>query len=504
MNMIAGSNAVYLFTFLGMLLLILGLGILVARRNRTGEDFLLAGRRLTVPMVTGSALATLVGTGSSLGAVGLSYESGWAGALYGLGGAVGIFLLLWLFADAREHGFMSFPEEMSFYYGANRVIKGTVAIVLFLATIGWLGAHILGGALYLSYLTGMDMALAKVVVAVGFGLYTVIGGYLAVVFTDMVQGTILFLGFTILAVLALVKVGGFGAINASAPSEATSFLGVETLGIVPAISLAVVIAVGVLATPSHRQRIYSANSTRTARRSFALVGVLFAAFAIAPPIVGLSAQTLSPGMDNPDLAFPHLATEVFPLWVGALLLIAGLSATMSSGDSEAITGVTIFLRDISYLVTGKFPKSENMVTYSRIALVVVLVFALVGALLAETIIDYITTMISTVLTGLLVAVLLGKFWSRATWQGGLGAIIGGAVAAMTVNLSPPLTEYWGNPSIPSLVVALIVGVVVSLVTPRRTISDAEALRLLAAERAQLDVGTHLSAGDSTSPEEHEK
>lgn len=499
MNMTAESHPVYLFAFFGSLVLMLGLGVWVARRNRTGEDFLLAGRRLTTPLVAGSALATLVGTGSSLGAVSLSYTNGWAGALYGLGGAVGIFLLLWLFADAREHGFMTFPEEMSFYYGANRVIKGAVAVVLFLATIGWLGAHILGGALYLSYLTGMNMVLAKVVVAVGFGLYTVIGGYMAVVVTDMVQGTILFIGFSVIAVLALDKAGGFGAINEKAPAEATSFLGMEALGTMPAISLAVVIAVGVLATPSHRQRIYSANSTRTARRSFALVGVLFAAFAMAPPIVGLSAKTLSPGMDNPDLAFPALATDVFPLWIGALLLVSGLSATMSSGDSEAITGVTIFLRDVVQMVTGKLPQAHNMVTYSRIALVAVLALALTGALLAETIIEYITTMIATVLTGLLIAALLGKFWSRTTWQGGLGAIIGGAAAATTVNVSDSLTAYWGNPVIPSLVVALIVGVLVSLVTPRRTISDAEALRLLANERAELDVGTQLRAGDGKAP-----
>ncbi|GGO48917.1 sodium:proline symporter [Streptomyces daqingensis] len=497
MTKIAGSTSIYLFAFLGSLVLMLALGIWVARRNRTGEDFLLAGRRLSIPFVTGSALATLVGTGSSLGAVSLSYTNGWAGALYGLGGAVGIFLLLWLFADVREHGFMTFPEEMSYYYGANRIIKGAVAVVLFLATVGWLGAHILGGALYLSFLTDMDMTLAKIVVALGFGLYTVIGGYWAVVVTDMVQGTILFLGFSAIAVLALVKAGGFGTINEKAPAEATSFLGVETLGTVPAISMALVIAVGVLATPSHRQRIYSANSTRTARRSFALVGVLFAVFAITPPIVGLSAQTMRPGMDNPDLAFPVLATEVFPVWVGALLLVSGLSATMSSGDSEALTGVTIFLRDVVKLVTGKMPKAENMVTYSRIALVAVLLFALGGALLAETIIEYITTMIATVLTGLLIAALLGKFWSRATWQGGLGAIIGGAAAATVVNLSDALTEYWGNPVIPSLVVALLVGVLVSLVTPRRTISDAEALRLLAVERAELDVGTQLRTGDST-------
>ncbi|TCP55348.1 SSS family solute:Na+ symporter [Tamaricihabitans halophyticus] len=499
--MAAGSSSVYLITFLCSIGVMLGLGIWVSRRNRTGEDFLLAGRRLTWPFVTGSALATLVGTGSSLGAVGLSYSDGWAGMLYGIGGAVGVFLLLLLFADARKHGFMTFPEEISYYYGANRILKGTVAIVLFIATIGWLGAHILGGALYLSYLTGMDMVLAKIVVAAGFGLYTVIGGYLAVVITDMVQGTILFVGFTILAVLALVKAGGFGAINDAVPAESTSFLGMDALGVLPAISLAVVIAVGVLATPTHRQRIYSADSVRTARRSFLLVGILFAIFAIMPAVTGLASQALLPGIDNPDLAFPQLATELFPVWIGALLLVAGLSATMSSGDSEAIAGVTMFLRDISYLFTGRIPAAHNMVRYSRIALVAVLAFALGGALLAETIIDYITLMISTVLTGLLIAVLLGKFWKRATWQGGFAAIIGGAAAATVVNMNDGLTEFWGNPAIPSLSAALIAGVLVSLITPRTEVSGEEALRILAAERAQLEVGTQIRAGEQASTQE---
>src|SRR5699024_8586170 len=121
------------------------------------------------------------------------------------------------------------PEEISYYYGANRLVKGVVSVVLFVAEIGWLGAHILGGSLYLSYLTGMDPALAKVLVALGSGIYTVIGGYFAVVVTDAVQGTILFGGFTVLAVVALVAAGGFSGINASVPEDATSILGVEAL-----------------------------------------------------------------------------------------------------------------------------------------------------------------------------------------------------------------------------------------------------------------------------------
>lgn len=489
-----GSNAIYLTALLASLVLMLCLGVWVARRTATGEDFLLAGRRLGTPLLMGTTLATLVGTGSSLGAVGFAYESGWAGALYGIGGATGVFAVVWLFADVRRHRFMTFPEELSFYYGANRTVKGVVALLLLVAEIGWLGAHILGGSLYLSYLTDLDATTAKIIVAVGFGMYTIVGGYLADVITDAVQGTILFVGFSVLAVLSLVEVGGFDAISERVPSEATSFLGIEQLGLVPAISLALVIAVGVMATPSYRQRIYSASSTRVVRRSFLIVGVLFAVFSVMPAIAGLSAQAMNPGMGNTDLAFPYLATEVFPLWVGAFLLVAGMSATMSSGDSDAVTAVTIGLRDVSQLVTGRLPQAEHMVRYSRIGLAAVMTTALVFAIMATSIIDYISLMISTLLTGLLVAAVLGKFWPRATWQGCLASLAAGSATALAVTFNADWTAYWGNPVIPSMAAALVAGVAVSLVTPRQTVTAEEALASLAEERAVLDVGTQLRAG----------
>ncbi len=488
------SNVIYLLALLASVLLMVAISMWVARRTKDGDDFLLAGRKLSTPLVMGSTLATLVGTGSSLGAVGFAYQNGWAGTLYGIGGAAGVFLLLWLFADVREKGFMTFPEEMSYYYGASRAIKAVVAVLLLLASVGWLGAHIMGGAMYLSFLTDMDPSTAKVVIALGFGVYTIVGGYLAVVITDAIQGTILFLGFTILAVLALVSVGGFDGLSEGSSEEALSMFGLQELGPVPALSLAVVIAVGVLATPSYRQRIYSAANVRTVRRSFVLAGVLFAAFSILPAIAGMSAKTLEPALTNPDMAFPYLVTTLFPVWLGAFLLVAGLSATMSSGDSDAIVSVTILLRDVSQVVTGKLPKPENMVRYSRWGLTGVMGLALVFSLLATTLIEYITVMISTVLTGLLVASLLGKFWPRATWQGGMAAMLGGSAAALVVNGVGAFSDFWGNAVIPSLTVALVAGVVVSLLTPRTPISKEEALRRLTEERSALEVGGNLRAG----------
>lgn len=69
----------------------------------------------------------MVGTGSSMGAVGFGYANGWAGALYGIGGAVGILLLALWFAPVRKLNFMTMSEELAYYVGANRIVKTWLA-----------------------------------------------------------------------------------------------------------------------------------------------------------------------------------------------------------------------------------------------------------------------------------------------------------------------------------------------------------------------------------------
>lgn len=145
--------------------------------------------------------------------------------MYGVGGAIGVFLLLLLFSDVRKYNFMTFSEELSFYYGANRLVKGVTSILLYIASIGWLGAHILGGSYYLSWITGLDPIMSRVIVALAFAIFTIIGGYMAVVYTDVFQAVILFGGFIMLAVLSVNMIGGMGEVSNQVSVEMTSFLG---------------------------------------------------------------------------------------------------------------------------------------------------------------------------------------------------------------------------------------------------------------------------------------
>ena len=101
------NSHIFLVGFIIYAIAMIWLGWFVSRNQKSGEDFLLGGRSLPLFLTLGSTVATMVGTGSSMGAVGFGYSNGWAGMLYGVGGAVGILLVAWLFAPVRKLRFMT-------------------------------------------------------------------------------------------------------------------------------------------------------------------------------------------------------------------------------------------------------------------------------------------------------------------------------------------------------------------------------------------------------------
>lgn len=480
------DTTIFLAAFFIYILFLIWLGWLVSRKQESGEDFLLAGRGLPVFLILGTTVATMVGTGSSIGAVGFGYENGWGGALYGIGGAIGILLAAWWFAPIRKLRFMTMSEELSYYAGASLLVKNLTGILIFLACIGWLGAHILGGGMYLAWIAGMNIQAAKIVVALGFSIYIVIGGYRAVVWTDTIQVIILFFGFMLMAILAIQQSGGWEALMQAQPARNVSTLGVERMGAIHALSLVMVIAVGVLATPSFRQRIYSSKSVSAARTSFVWSGGIYLLFSFIPALIGMAAFALNPELDNRNFAFPFLAIEVLPLYVGVIVLIAGLSATMSSASSDAIAGVTILMRDLYVMLTGRMPSRDKVIYYSRIALVAVIGLALLMALTSDDIISYITNMIATIMSGLFTCGVLGRFWPRFNWQGAVAALAAGSAVSLAVLLSEHGIGYWGNPIIPAVTGSLMAGFVISLVTPVCAISNEQARDILDREREQME------------------
>lgn len=487
------NNLSFLIWFAIYACAMIALGWYVSRNQKNGDDFLLGGRSLPMILTLGSTVGTMVGTGSSVGAVGFGYTNGWAGMLYGLGGAVGILLVAWLFAPVRKMRFMTMSEEISYYTGGSKIIKNLVAILIFIASIGWLGAHILGGGLYLAWASGIDINTAKIIIALAFIVYVGIGGYSAVVWIDTIQSIVLFAGFIIMAVLAVHHAGGWTEIKHTVDPAAQSLFAVDKLGVLPALSLAFVICVGVLATPSYRQRIYSAKTVSSVRQSFTITGVLYLMFSFLPAIIGMAVWTMNSHLENSGFAF-LFATQVLPPVLAMAVLIAGMSANMSSGSSDAIAAVSIMLRDLYTLITGHMPAPEKAIKMSRIFLVLVIALALVFALTSNDIISYITKMISMIMSGMFICSMLGRFWTRFNWQGALASLLGGAVASMVVLMDSSWLAFWGNPCIPSVLTSLIGGVVVTLVTPAPRMSREAALEMITRERESQPEPPQVAVG----------
>lgn len=116
-----------------------------------------------------------------------------------------------------------------------------------------------------------------------------------------------------MAVMSVDYIGGMDNLYAAMDPSATSFLAIDKLGLLPAVSLAVVIGVGVLATPSFRQRIYSGKDVSTVRRSFVASGVLYLFFSIIPAIIGMAAHAIDPSLDNANYSFLMLLQRFFRL-----------------------------------------------------------------------------------------------------------------------------------------------------------------------------------------------
>ncbi len=480
---------IFLVGFIGWIVIMILVGYFSSRGKNEGSSFVTGGGNLSFFLIFCTVGATMIGTGSSMGAIGNGFNHGWGGAIYGLGASTGILCML-LFVNAREKGFMTMSEEAQYYYGGKPIIRKLMGFMMFVIEIVWLGNHLNGGSKYLAYVTGLADVPCKIITVLGFGVYVFIGGYMAVVTTDAVQFIAILIGFILIAVRAIPMAGGYAEIVATFTEAgkpgAMGFYGLGSYGVMAAIALVLSTFMGVIGTPTHRTRIYTSKDKKTARNAFLGQGIMLFFWSFVTAIIGMSCYTImthnGDTLVSGDYAFSYMATNVLGPVVGLLFMICGLSATMSSGDSDAISGVTILLTDVYPSITGKTIPEKDYAKYSRITLVITLGLAFFITLFINDVITYIQTVVGAFLPGVAVAMFMGRFWKRANWQGGLACILSGTALGVAILVVPSFSAWvnatMGGPAVPATIVSLAFGVVGSLLTPADNTPEEERLRLV--------------------------
>lgn len=477
------------------------IGWIMSRKGSEGTNFLTGGRNLPTFLIFSTIGATMIGTGSAIGATSNGFIGGWAGASYGLGATIALVLIAFLFSSMRDKNFITMSEENQYYYAGSIAVRKVTGVLILVAEIVLLTNHMNGGAKYLEFVMGGDFnpALAKVIVLLAFTIYVIVGGYLAVVWTDAIQLVIILLGFGLIIFKAIPAAGGWAAIetayvNANNPG-ALSFYGLSSIGIPATLAILLSNCLGEMGAPTFRMRIYTAKDSKTAKKAFLITAVVVLLFSLVPCIVGMAAFTIATNsgaaaiLANPDFAFAYLSTNVLGPAFGLILLIAGLSATMSSGDSDAIAGVTILIEDVYPIITGKRIPEHKIKSSSRIGIILILLVAFVSSLSVSGVIAYLSNVIGSLMPGLVITMIFGRLWKRVTPIAGVTSMVVGTlfgVANLAIKpLNTLLVDVFGGPVIPvSLVVAIIV-VSVTLVTKRPDISEEDVLKKVLKGRTDL-------------------
>ena len=367
------------------------------RVRPSAEDYLVAGRRVTLP----AFVATLVATwyGGILGVGEYSWRYGVAnwlvfGAPYYVG--AGLFALF-LAKRARQSELLSLPDLLHRAYGRSAAVVGASAVFVssapaaYVLMLGTLFAAMFGGP-------AAPWVVAAAVLSV---FYVDRGGLRAVIFTDQIQFVLMYGGFALLLGSLVVQHGGMAFLGPRVPASHWVWHGGNGAA---AVIVWYVIALGTMVDPAFWQRAYAARDPDVAKRGVLWSILFWAGFDFMTTACGLYARALLPALPDPVYAFPRLAEITLPPLALGFFYLGMIATVMSTIDSYAFIAATTVGRDLVWRVRGGDP--ERIPAWSRVGLWIATAFATALALARPSVVALWHDLGSVVTPTLLLPVLL--------------------------------------------------------------------------------------------------
>lgn len=404
----------------------IAIGVVVSRRIKTEDDYLVAGRRLGPLLATVSIFATWFGAETCVGATGSLYADG-LGAHSVEPFAYGICLVAMGLVFARpmwRAGVTTLADLFRTRFGPS--VETTAAVVLIPTSLFWAAAQVRAFGQVLATSAGVEVATGVAIAAAIAIVYTMCGGLLADVFTDLIQGAALVIGLVVVFVAVIASAGGTQdalELLAKTPPERPTTDPLPLLDTLESWALPIL---GSVTAQEVISRSLAARSATVARSAAIVGGVAYLVVGLIPVSIGLLAAHTTPGVDDSDqvlatIAAAHLPTFGYVLFAGALI-----SAILSTVDSALLAASSILSRNV--LLAGR--KEVPQATRIRTARLAVLGFGVVAWMLAhdaERVFDLIENASGFGSAGVLVVTCFGLF----TRIGGTAAAILSLVAGAT-------------------------------------------------------------------------
>ncbi len=465
-------------TFIAYLIMMLAIGVIAYKRTSNSSDYFLGGRSLGPWPAALSAGASDMSGWLLLGLPGYAYAAGFE-AFWLAGGLLIGTWANWLISAKRLRTYsittesLTLPEFLARRFNDNsKLIQTISAFFILLFFLFYTSSGLVAGGKLFETVFGLDYTTAVIIGTVCVVSYTLFGGFLAVSWTDLVQGLLMSAALLIVPIAAMN--GGLGQLSSDLHTINPELLTLwndakgEPLSAIAIISLAAW-GLGYFGQPHILARFKATRSNKdltTARRIAVVWSALSMVGAMLVGLVGLIYVTNSgsPALDDGEKIFMLLVNAMFHPVIAGILLAAILAAIMSTADSQLLVSSSALAEDFYKQLLKKDATSEEIVRVGRIAVVLI---SLVALFLAMTPDSSVLGLVSYAWAGFGAAfgpaIVLSLYWARMNRNGALAGIVVGGV---TIVLWKQFTGGWFDvyEIVPGIILSTISIVVVSYMT----------------------------------------
>ncbi|WP_010651634.1 sodium/proline symporter PutP [Oceanobacillus massiliensis] len=480
-----------LITFIVYLIAMLAIGVIMYYRTNNLSDYVLGGRSLGPGVAALSAGASDMSGWLLLGLPGAIYATGMSEAWMAVGLAIGAYLN-WQFVAKRlrvytevSNNSITIPDFLeNRFRDKSHILRVLSALVILLFFTFYTSSGMVAGAKLFEASFGLSYQTALWIGAIVVVGYTLLGGFLAVAWTDFIQGLLMFLALIVVPIVALTQMGGWeSAVQAVGEIDPTHLNMVQGIGIIAILS-SLAWGLGYFGQPHILVRFMALRSAKDVPKArligtvwmvLGLYGAIFTGFVglafistqDVSVLSGFGIQVVEENglqvLADPEKIFIAFSQLLFHPVIAGILLAAILSAIMSTIDSQLLVSSSAVAEDFYKAIFRKKASEVELVWIGRIATVVIALIAVIIAMNPD---SSVLDLVSYAWAGFGAAfgplILLSLFWKGITRNGALVGILVGAVTVIVWGdvLSGGIFDLYEL--LPGFLFSLIAIVVVSL------------------------------------------
>jgi sodium/proline symporter len=438
------TNWGVLLAFALYLLLMLWIGLYYYRSQNALSDYILGGRSLGPWITSMSAEASDMSGWMLMGLPGFAYSIGVSAFWTAFGLAMGTYLN-WHFVSRRLRNYtevannsLTMPDYLrNRFHDTNNIIRLISAIFILIFFLIYTSSGFVAGGKLFEIVFGMEYFPALILGASVVVCYTFLGGFMAVCWTDFIQGCMMFLAIVCVPLAGVISTGGLDAVLTRATAITPQILDLVpdkgTAGIIAIIS-SVGWGLGYFGQPHILVRFMAISNPQELKKAthIAMIWVIISlAAAVSVGIVGKAFLTTPLVGADAEKVFLIMSEKLFPPFVSGLIWSAVLAAIMSTASSQLLVTASAISKDFYHAFIRQSANEKELIYVSRATVLIVAAIAIVLALDPN---NYILTMVAYAWAGFGAAfgptILLSLFWKRMTKNGALAGIITGGLTVL--------------------------------------------------------------------------